>query len=48
VEGKRRVTQEEIDKLMYQLSKVRDPNNPPTKEEVIKMIIRMKERWGIA
>ncbi len=45
---KKNVKQEEIDKLMAQLSKIRDADNMPTEEEVIETIIRMKERWGIA
>lgn len=47
VADKKMVTQEEIDNLMYQLSKIRDPANLPTKEEVVEIIIRMKERWEI-
>lgn len=48
VADKQIVKHEEVDNLMYQLSKVRDPDNLPTEQEVIEMIIRMKERWGIA
>lgn len=45
---KKMITQAEIDNLMYQLSKIRDSANLPTEEEVVEMLIRMKERWRMA
>lgn len=41
------IYQDEIDKLTEQLTKVRDPDNLPTEQEVIEMLIRMKKRWKI-
>jgi len=41
------VTQEEIQAILAELAKIRDPENAPTEQEVIDMIIRMKKRWGI-
>jgi hypothetical protein len=40
------VREEEISQLIAQLSKVREPDNPPTQQEAIEIILRMKKRWG--
>jgi hypothetical protein len=38
------VRQEEIDRLIEQLVKVREPDNPPTEQEAIETIMRMEKR----
>ena len=40
------VSQEEVDKILQQLAKLRAPEDAPTEQEVIEMILRMKKRWG--
>lgn len=42
------VRQEEIDKALERLAQIHDPENMPTRQEVIAMLLRMKKRWGMA
>jgi hypothetical protein len=42
-----KVDEKEIAEAMAQLSKIRDANDQPTKEEVEELIRRQKKRWGI-
>jgi len=44
---KERISQQEIDEARNRLAQIRGPENMPTKQEVIEMILRMKKRWGI-
>jgi len=45
---KETVSEREIAEAMAQLAKIRDPENPPTRKEVVEIIIRQKKRWGIS
>lgn len=42
------IKQEEISKAIKELSEFRAPNYPPpTEDEVIEMLVRMRKRWGL-
>ena len=41
------IDQRESNEHLRQLTKIRDPANPPTEKEVIEMMLRIKKRWHI-
>ncbi|HMM22396.1 MAG TPA: hypothetical protein PKA10_16865 [Selenomonadales bacterium] len=41
------IKQEEISKTLQILTDLRAPHPPPTEDEVVEMLIRMKKRWGL-
>lgn len=41
------VSKQEIEEHLQKLAKIRPPEDKPTEQQVVELILRMRKRWGL-